>query len=330
MRATGPATRVKPDVPCCLSQEFLPQVYDERVQGYCNLDEDVEIERPGRGEIFRIDVRLTALASGNPLISDDETSPSAVKIARNAPVMANPGPIALYAFSFTTLMLMLIQSKITEGSALTMVIGYALIHGGLLQLVVGIIEIFRNNLFGATAFSGYGAFWIGWGVTEIVSASGLLDNAEPFPAAQAGYFAVWGFFTAVLFVQTLFINCCMQAILFLISLALFLLSAGVFYPGATLAGGILGIMGAIVAFYTATAELYNDFGNLKLPLFHVSGAREEFGNSQAGRGKILAATDPAENVPLRARYWAYSTLATGGGSPQSNKKDDLEAGRNEE
>ena len=267
-------------------------MYDERVKGYCNLDTDIEMERPLDGSLCMVDVRLTPLT--NP---SAEKAPSPVA---SGTVMANPGPMALYAFGFTTLILMLVEVKLVEGDSVNLVVGYAMFHGGLVQLVVGFIEIYRNNLFGATAFASYGAFWMGWGLSAILEATGLIAS-EPFPTAKAGYLAIWGIFTSLLFVQTLFINFCLMAIFFLLALTFFLLSAGVFYPSCVLAGGISGIILAIVVFYTATAELLNDFGNVKLPLFHVNSARAEFGNAQAGRGEILTSADPAGLVPLRAR-----------------------------
>ena len=40
-------------------------------------------------------------------------------------------------------------------------LGYAFAYGGLAQLLAGMWEFRNRNVFGATAFSTYGAFWIG-------------------------------------------------------------------------------------------------------------------------------------------------------------------------
>lgn len=64
----------------------------------------------------------------------------------------------------------------------------------------------------------------------------------------------------------------------------------------------MGIVLAVVVFYTATAELYNDLGSMSLPLFPVAQHNNDYGNSKAGRGKpLLQASDPAGVVSLRAR-----------------------------
>ena len=38
--------------------------------------------------------------------------------------------------------------------------GFGLFYGGLLQIIAGLCEIKRNNMFGFTAFLSYGAFWM--------------------------------------------------------------------------------------------------------------------------------------------------------------------------
>jgi len=274
--------------------DHLAQVYDERVQGYCNLDDDFVFDLPVDGSTPRLDIRLTPHKNPTGKCSDTKTETKSV-----APVLANPGPMALYAFGFTTLLLMLVDTGIVTGSSISLVVGYAMFHGGLVQLIVGFIEIRRNNLFGATAFTSYGAFWMGWSLTHALQYAGILN--EDYPAGKSGYLAIWGIYTAILYVQTLYINYCLQSIFFLLSITFFLLSAGVYSDGAKMAGGIVGILLVLCVFYTATAELYNDMGNIKLPLFHVKRHREEFGNAHAGRGEVLTADDPAGLVPLRTR-----------------------------
>src|SRR3984885_6089212 len=43
-------------------------------------------------------------------------------------------------------------------------LGYAFAYGGLVQLLAGMWEFRNKNVFGATAFSTYGGFWIGLGL----------------------------------------------------------------------------------------------------------------------------------------------------------------------
>jgi succinate-acetate transporter protein len=42
------------------------------------------------------------------------------------------------------------------------VVGMAIFAGGLTQFIAGMWELPRGNVFGATAFSSYGAFWMSY------------------------------------------------------------------------------------------------------------------------------------------------------------------------
>lgn len=52
--------------------------------------------------------------------------------------------------------------------------------GGLAQLLAGMWEARRGKIFGATAFSSYGAFWISFGLF------GILSTVSSFPLQAAG------------------------------------------------------------------------------------------------------------------------------------------------
>mmetsp|Transcript_20572 Transcript_20572/g.51805 ORF Transcript_20572/g.51805 Transcript_20572/m.51805 type:complete len:354 (+) Transcript_20572:473-1534(+) len=275
-----------------------PQAYVDAIGGYCNLDDDLVLQLTGEGQgPMRVDVRFTPLAG--PMGEMGEEPSTAPKPAA-APVLANPGPMALFAFAMTTCMLMLIETGAVESLSINLVIGFAMFHGGLVQLVVGFIEIYRNNLFGATAFASYGAFWMGFALTHILEAGGVLE-AGPYHAARAAWLSIWGIFTSIMFVQTIYINFCLQAIFFQLALAFFLLAGGEYNQGSKMGGGVVGIILAATVVYTATAELYNDLGSLHLPLGHVNTHKAEFGNSKPGRGAILSKADPAGVVALRTR-----------------------------
>jgi len=46
---------------------------------------------------------------------------------------------------------------------------FALGYGGLAQLLAGMWEAYRGKMFGAVAFSSYGAFWISIGLFGVLS-----------------------------------------------------------------------------------------------------------------------------------------------------------------
>src|ERR1041385_9107211 len=74
---------------------------------------------------------------------------------------ADPAPLGLAAFALTTFVL--------SGHNATFIpdliwIGLALFYGGLTQLLAGMWEFRSRNVFGATAFSTYGGFWMSLGI----------------------------------------------------------------------------------------------------------------------------------------------------------------------
>src|ERR671939_2147767 len=73
--------------------------------------------------------------------------------------VADPTPLGLAAFALTTFLLSAKNAGWTHGTDAWF--GYAIAYGGLCQLLAGMWEFRNRNVFGATAFSTYGGFWIG-------------------------------------------------------------------------------------------------------------------------------------------------------------------------
>src|SRR4051812_17734747 len=82
--------------------------------------------------------------------------------AQPAPAVADPAPLGLAAFALTTFLLSASNAGLTHGTEAWL--GYAFAYGGLVQLLAGVWEFRNRNVFGATAFSTYGGFWIGLGL----------------------------------------------------------------------------------------------------------------------------------------------------------------------
>jgi hypothetical protein len=62
-------------------------------------------------------------------------------------------------------------------------VGLALFYGGLVQLLAGMWEFRNRNVFGATAFSTYGGFWLSLGIFVVfvvnTKLGGLLTGTDP-------------------------------------------------------------------------------------------------------------------------------------------------------
>src|ERR1700760_2782759 len=94
-------------------------------------------------------------------------------------VPANPAPLGLSGFGLTTLVLSLINSNLVGVGATPVVLGLAFAFGGLAQLLAGMWEFRTGNVFGATAFTSFGAFWLSyWAFVQFY--------ATKVPAADGG------------------------------------------------------------------------------------------------------------------------------------------------
>jgi succinate-acetate transporter protein len=165
-----------------------------------------------------------------------------------AAVAANPAPLGLCAFALTTFVLSAANAGLFTGAAV--VIGAAYFYGGLAQLLAGMWEFKAGNTFGATAFSSYGAFWL---AAAVLLQFKLIPNDTAF-----GFFLLgWTIFTGLMLLGTLRTNLALIGVFFFLFLTFLALAIGALGAGPSfnVIGGWLGIITAIIAWYTALAGL---------------------------------------------------------------------------
>lgn len=201
------------------------------------------------------------------------------------PPCPNPAPLGLYAFGLTTALLQVKYTNLGGDSpednkgTENLVWGYAIFFGGLLQIIAGIVEIKRNNIFGFTAFSTYGGFWLSLATAHIlVNDQEVLFNSK---AVQA-MLVLMGIFTFVMWICTLVMNVTISILFFLLATTFFLLAGGVDNESVDTAAG-LGMATAATAYWLASVELVNDIigkGHEIIPL-----GRFKVNNKVKGIGK---------------------------------------------
>ena len=205
-----------------------------------------------------------------------------------APAIANPAPLGLSAFALTTFVLSASNARflfngippVTGAIAL----GLALFYGGFVQVIAGIQEFRAGNTFGATAFCSYGGFWLAVAFTlaPLFGGKSLVDLASGGVASEAatavGLFLLgWTIFTFLMLLGTFRLNGALVAVFFFLFLTYLALTIG-WLGGVPLAGtgsmtwvnigGWLGIITALLAWYTAAAGVLASTNSMiKLPLF---------------------------------------------------------------
>jgi hypothetical protein len=200
---------------------------------------------------------------------------SAAPVAPVAPVgsgIADPAPLGLAAFALTTFLLSAFNAGwMTTASGLAW-LGYAFAYGGLGQLLAGMWEFRNRNVFGATAFSSYGGFWIGLGLYFVLVGRGLLSHlvtASAFSKDVGWILLAFAIFNTYMLIWSTMVNTAVFAVFLTLELTEIILFIGNFSgsSGTVKFGGYVGILTAICAWYASAAGVANGMGGrLSLPV----------------------------------------------------------------
>ncbi len=178
--------------------------------------------------------------------------------------IANPSPLGLLGFGMTTLLLNLHNAGIIPLSIVIVAMGFAL--GGAAQIIAGIMEFKKNNVFGATAFTAYGFFWWSLIIIWINPFDGI---AAADDISMGFYLLIWGIFTFMMFIGTLKHNTALQTVFLSLTILFLLLALGDFtgIHIIKILAGWVGIICGLSAIYASLAQVINnECGRDLLPL----------------------------------------------------------------
>jgi hypothetical protein len=179
--------------------------------------------------------------------------------------ICNPAPLGLAAFGLTTLVLNGFNSGVVDKAGEGLVWPLGIFFGGLAQFAAGMWEAKKNNTFGFTAFSAFGAFWMFLALTKILEAGGVLQPMTP--ESKSLFLVAWGIFTGYMFVGTLKISHALQSVFGTLTILFFLLAIGAHDETWEKIAGWEGMFCAGTALYTSFALIVNDtWGRYLLPL----------------------------------------------------------------
>jgi succinate-acetate transporter protein len=170
-----------------------------------------------------------------------------------APAVADPAPLGLAAFALTTFLLSAKNANMTHGGDAWL--GYAFAYGGFVQLLAGMWEFRRPNVFGATAFSTYGGFWIGLGLYVLLAEPGSKNAAN-----DLGWILLaFAIFNTYMLLWSTRISGAVFGVFLTLEATEILLFIGNFSDtsGIVKLGGVVGFLTAIVAWYASAAGVVN-------------------------------------------------------------------------
>jgi uncharacterized protein len=181
-------------------------------------------------------------------------------------LIADPAPLGLGAFALTTFLLSLVNAGVLPTAAEPVMLGVALAYGGIAQILAGMWEFRKSNVFGATVFTSYGAFWLSfWAYITFFAAR---VPAELHGKAAGWFLIAWAIFTTLMLIAALRTTAVLALLFAVVAVALFLLALGALGPNSamTRTGGVLGILAAAIAWYLCLAGVAaSTFGRPILP-----------------------------------------------------------------
>ncbi len=186
--------------------------------------------------------------------------------------ISSPDPSALGLLGLGIITLVASSAKLGITTGVSYVIPWAVFLGALAQFTAAIFDYKKGNVFGATAFAGYGLFWFSMAMSWLISLGTFGEAAaKQIDPKQMG-FAFLGYLIFTLFMtigametnKVLFIIFCLIDFLFLgLTLTTFQIATEATHALAAWSELLI----AIFSFYAAGANVLNNhFGKTFLPI----------------------------------------------------------------
>lgn len=175
--------------------------------------------------------------------------------------VADPTTLGLFGLAIVTLVASSQKMELTSG--LSLVLPWAIFLGGIAQIIASLFDFKHNNLFGATAFSAYGLFWIGMAMSWLIKLGCFGDTlAQAVDVKQLGFvFVGYMILTIVFTISGLKMSKAMFILLILIVILFLGLALDSFGCGhvwhAVAAYAELAI--SLLTFYVLAAKYLNSF-----------------------------------------------------------------------
>jgi len=178
--------------------------------------------------------------------------------------VADPAPLGLIGLAVAALVLASTDLGIVSTSAKSLMIPWVLFFGATAQLIAGITEFKRNNIFGSTVFTTYSMTMYAIALTLFITIfTGVEFNIEHY---GFGLIAIL-IFSLIATTASLMTNKMLFTILIFVDLAVLALIPHYFYGFSSVPAGVFLICTSVTSFYTALAILLNNMaGKAILPL----------------------------------------------------------------
>jgi len=185
----------------------------------------------------------------------------------NKPALANVGALGLGGFALSTFILNIVNAGWVDGATIGIVMPVAMLYGGLAQFMAGMWDVRRGDIFGATCFTSFGAFWMGLALFFFLKLAGIQAFVDVPAAGVAIVLIAWGIFTFYATIASLKLPKAITWVFITLTILFFLLAIGEFVPIVHTIAGYEGVLCALIAWYASAGILINTVhGRTVLPL----------------------------------------------------------------
>ncbi len=189
---------------------------------------------------------------------------------------AEPSALGLAAFAVTTFLVSLYNIVGRGDMPLVAFFLLACFYGGLAQFVAGLFAYRKEDTFEATFFTSYGALYLAFAAMGGLLLRGSIVPGLALDRGVAWILLAYAVVTLGFLLQSVWMNQTLSLLMIGIEATEILLLIGYFRGdtagiGIVIAGGVVGIATALVAWYASVAALVNSMaGSDVLPLGHAA------------------------------------------------------------
>jgi uncharacterized protein len=199
------------------------------------------------------------------MIFTDEKNVLNTKTPQQTASIAEPAGLGLIGLAVAALVLASADLKLASGIEKSLMIPWILMFGASAQLIAGIMEFKRNNVFGATVFSVYAMTMFSITLTLFINNSTVVNKGDITYYAY-GLIGIL-IFSLIATIASLMTNKVLFGILIAVDLAVALLIPHYLYEISAQPAGIFLLLTSVLSFYGAAAIILNTMaGKSILPL----------------------------------------------------------------
>lgn len=181
----------------------------------------------------------------------------------------NAAPLGLFGFGVGCLMMGLLNARVMGITIPNIAVGMAFFYGGVGAMGAGILEFFTGNTFAFTSLISYGAYWFSYGAifTPQFGIAAAYEGTDQLNNAVGIYLLAWTMWSFFMLMFVLKSTLTFVLLFFFLGLTYLVMACALFTNdmGVSRAGGVIGIITSVIAFYCAYAGVATPYNSYFVP-----------------------------------------------------------------